>query len=98
MILLRLWRGELPLGEAFWTWAVLVGLLVNIASSIGFFWLMMAGQTVAGFIVGHALSLPYNLVAAVGVWRSAGRSDSDPRWAGAARLAVAIGMTILSLT
>ena len=98
MILLRLWRGDVPLAEAFWTWAVLVGLLVNVSTTIGFLWLMMADQVVAAFIVGYALSVPYNVVAAVGVWRSAARTDADPRWAGAARLAVVVGMTILSLT
>jgi hypothetical protein len=98
MALLRLWRGDYPLGEAFWTWAVLVGLLVNISTSIGFLWLVMAGQTAAAFVIGYLCSIPYNIVAAVGVWRSAGRPDADPRWAGPARLAAVLGMTILSLT
>lgn len=96
--LARLWRGEVPLGEAFWNWGVLGGLLVNVSTSIGFLWLMMAGQTVAAFIVGYAMSVPYNIVAAVGIWRAAGRPEADPRWAGAARLAAVLGMTILSLT
>jgi hypothetical protein len=94
----RLWRGDLPLAEAFWTWAVLVGLVVNVTTTIGFLWLLMADQVAAAFVVGYALSVPYNLVAAVGVWRSAGRADADPRWARPARLAVVVGMTILSLT
>lgn len=88
----------MPLAEAFWTWAVLVGLLVNILTTMGFLWLMMAEQRLAAFIVGYACSIPYNIVVAVGVWRSAGRPDADPRWAGAARLAAVLGMTILSLT
>jgi hypothetical protein len=96
--LVRLWRGEMPLGEAFWTWGVLVGLLVNILTSIGFLWLVMAGQTLAAFVVGYLCSVPYNILAAVGVWRAAGRPEADPRWAAPARLAVLIGMTILSLT
>jgi hypothetical protein len=98
VILRRLWRGELPLAEAFWTWAVLGGLLVNASTTLGFLWLLMLDQVVAAFLVGYALSVPYNLVVAVGVWRSAGRPEADPRWAGAARLAVVVGMTILSLT
>ena len=28
--------GELPLGEAFWTWAITVGLLVNVTTSMLF--------------------------------------------------------------
>lgn len=96
--LLRLWRGDMPLGAAFWNWAVLGGLLVNISTTIGFLWLVMAGQTMAAFIVGYGMSLPYNLVATVGVWRAAGRPEADPRWADAARIVTAVGMTILSLT
>jgi hypothetical protein len=96
--IVRLWRGDLPLAEAFWTWAVLGGLLVNVSTTIGFLWLLMAGQTIAAYVVGYGLSLPYNLVATLGVWRAAGRPEADPQWAGAARVAVAVGMTILSLT
>lgn len=98
MALLRLWRGEIPLGEAFWTWAVLVGLLVNVSTTIGFLWLVMEGRTVLAFVVGYLCSVPYNILAAVGVWRAAGRPGADPRWAGPARLAVVLGMTVLSLT
>ena len=98
MILLRLWRGELPLAEAFWTWAVLVALVVNLFTTIGFYWLVMAERTMAAFLVGYVVAVAYNILAGVGTWRSAGRPDADPRWAGPARLAVVIGMTILSLT
>lgn len=37
MTILALWRGDLPLADAFWTWTVFGGLIVNIATSIGFF-------------------------------------------------------------
>ncbi len=96
--MLRLWRGELPLPEAFWTWVVLGGLLVNVTTSIGFLWLIMAGLMVPAYVVGYGLSLPYNLVATVGTLRSASRPDADPRWAGMARAAVVLVMTVLSLT
>lgn len=96
--LLRLWRGELPLAEAFWTWAVTVGLVVNVTTSIGFMVLVMRDQPLAALVVGYALSVPYNILAAVGVWRSADRYDGPPRLAQAARIATAIGMTLLSLT
>jgi len=96
--MLRLWRGDLPLGEAFWSWAVLGGLLVNILTSIGFLWLVMAGMLVPAYVVGYGMSLPYNLVATVGVLRSAARADADPRWAGTARVVVVLLMIVLSLT
>ena len=31
-----LWLGELPLGEAFWTWAIGIGLVVNLTTSVLF--------------------------------------------------------------
>ena len=95
---LRLWRGELTLADAFWNWAVLGGLLVNVATSIGFLWLIMAGQMIPAYVVGYGMSLPYNLVATVGTLRSAARPDADPRWAGPARITVILLMTVLSLT
>lgn len=98
MALVRLWRGGLPLPEAFWTWAVLVGLLVNVSTSILFLWLVMAAQPawlLAAVYVGPIL---YNVVAATGVWRSAGRDDADPRWAGPARVVAVLGLAALSLT
>lgn len=98
MALLRLWRGELPLADAFWTWAVLVGLLVNITTSILYLWLIMAGQPVAVLVAVYVAPIPYNIVAGVGVWRSAGRPDADPRWAGPARLVAVLGLIVLSVT
>ena len=40
----RLWRGELPLPQAFWVWAVIGGLLVNGATSALFLTLLVGGQ------------------------------------------------------
>jgi len=95
---LRLWRGELPLPAAFWNWAVIGGFAVNGVTSFLFYFLIMGDEPLAAFIVGYALSLPYNLLATVGVWRSAGRYDGDPRWAGIARLVTLVMMALLSLT
>lgn len=94
----RLWRGELTLDSAFWTWAVIGGLLVNVTSSAAFLALVMAEQPVAAVVVGYVLSVPYNIVAVVGVWRSAARHEGDPRWAETARIVTAVGAIILSLT
>lgn len=35
-----LWRGDLPLFDAFWTWTVTVGLAINITTTILFLTLM----------------------------------------------------------
>jgi hypothetical protein len=96
--MLRLWRGEIPLATAFWNWAVLGGLALNLTTSILFLVLLSAERPIAALIVGYGLSVPYNIVVAVGVWRAAGRYQGDRRLADAARLVTVIGMSVLSLT
>jgi hypothetical protein len=83
---------------AFWHWAVAGALVVNLSTSVLFLVLIMQGQTVAAFFIGYACSVPYNILAGVGVWRSAARYVGPRHWAEAARLAAVIGLTILSLT
>ncbi len=56
--LLALWSGDLALNEAFWTWTVTVGLLVNIATSILFPVLILQDQPLAAVLVGYRLSVP----------------------------------------
>jgi hypothetical protein len=93
-----LWRGEMRLGEAFWTWTVLGGLFVNVSTSILFLILITYDRPVPALIVGYGLSLPYNLLALVGVWRSAARHDGTALEADLARGASAVLLAILSLT
>ena len=94
----RLWRGELELADAFWTWAVLVGLAVNLSTSAALLFLVMENRPIAAFVAGYAPSVPYNVIVAVGVWRSADRYDGERRWADLARIVTVTGMAILSLT
>lgn len=94
----RLWHGELELENAFWNWAVIGGLLVNLPSSALFLFLVSADRPILAVIAGYAFSVPYNLVAAVGVWRSADAYGGDPRWADLARLVTVIGALLLSVT
>lgn len=98
MKLQSLWRGELPLGEAFWTWAIGIGLLVNLASSMLFLGLMTMDRPWAALVVGYVLSVPYNLLATVGVWRSAARHEGDPGQANLARLVTVVVMLVLTVT
>lgn len=92
----RLWRGELPLAQAFWTWAVLGALLVNGTTSLAFLALLAQGWTWTALLVGYALSVPYNLVVLVGVWRAAERDRSV--LAEAARWVALVWLVLLSLT
>jgi hypothetical protein len=93
-----LWRGDLSLGDAFWTWVVLGGLLVNVTTSVLFLMLITQDLPVPALVVGYGVSLPYNFVATVGLWRSAARHDGPAHPADLARAASVILMTVLSLT
>lgn len=93
-----LWLGELPLGEAFWTWAIGVGLAVNVTTSALFLAMISADRPWSALVLGYGLSVPYDIVAAVGVWRSAARYDGPAGHADAARFAVVIVMLLLGVT
>jgi hypothetical protein len=93
-----LWLGELPLGEAFWTWALGIGLLVNLTTSVLFLALITIDQPWAALLIGYALSVHYNVVATVGVWRSAARYRGPSAHADLARIATVILMFLLSVT
>ena len=93
-----LWSGDLPLGEAFWTYAVVGGLAVNLITSLLFLALISWDRPLAALFVGYALSVPYNIVALVGVWRSAARYEGERIHADLARILTLVGMVLLSVT
>ncbi len=94
----RLWRGELSLSDAFWNWAVLGGIIINVVSSALFLFLISVDNPISAFIAGYAPSLPYNVIVTIGVWRSAERYAGERRWAELARIVTVIGMILLSAT
>ncbi len=93
-----LWAGDLPLGETFWTWAIGMGVLVNLITSGLFLTLITLDRPFAALLVGYGLSVPYNLVALVGVWRSAARYPGEARLADLARIVTALVMVLLTVT
>jgi hypothetical protein len=93
-----LWLGKLPLGEAFWTWVITIGLLVNVSTSVLFLALITADRPWAALFVGYALSVPYNALVTVGVWRSAACYEGPASRAELARLVTVIVMLLLSVT
>ena len=93
-----LWSGDLPLGEAFWTYAVTVALAINLGTTLLFLVLISWDRPIAALVVGYAFSVPYNVVALVGVWRSAARYDGARLHADLARIVTLVAMVILSLT
>jgi hypothetical protein len=93
----RLWRGELPLVQAFWGWLVLGGILVNGATTALNLILVTRDLALTGLIVGYAISVPYNLLALLGVWRAAeGYSGAwtSPAIARTAAFAIAIVLCV----
>ncbi len=94
----RVWRGELALADAFWSWAVLGGLAINGATSALLLILIMEDRPIFAFIAGYAPSVPYNVIVSVGVWRSAERYAGERRWADLARTVTITGMALLSVT
>ena len=94
----RLWRGEFALEDAFWSWAVLGGLAINVATSAALLVLIMEDRPILAIIAGYAPSVPYNVIVSVGVWRSAERYAGERRWADLARIVTIIGMALLSVT
>ena len=93
-----LWGGEYALSDAFWTWAVTMGLLVNVVTSVLFLILITQDLPWAALLIGYGISLPYNVVATVGVWRAAARYDGPAIHADLARVATLALMAALSLT
>jgi hypothetical protein len=93
-----LWRGDYALADAFWTWAVTLGVLVNVVTSVLFLILITQDLAWPALVIGYGVSLPYNLVALVGVWRSAARYDGPVIHADLARGATVVLMATLSLT
>ena len=93
----RLWRGDLPLSHAFWGWAVLGGLVVNGVTTALLVTLIIADRPIAAVIAGYVIPVPYNVVAAAAVWRSAEAYTGDRRWADLARIVAIGGLFLLSL-
>jgi hypothetical protein len=86
----RLWRGEEPLGRAFWLYTVLYGTLANTIATVGMFAAVVANAPVWLALLIHFLATPYNLFVVVAVWRSAGRYRGPHHWAALARIGVIV--------
>jgi hypothetical protein len=92
-----LWSGDLPLGEAFWTYAVAGGIAVNGITTLLLLALLAADRPIAALLLGYGLPLPYNVTALVGVWRSAARHQGKHLHAELARIVTPVLILVLSL-
>jgi hypothetical protein len=84
-----LWKGHLPLARAFWEYAVFYVALANLSATAAALGVLAADLPTALAVGIYLLPLPYNVVAVVGVWRSAETYAGPPHWATLAR-AVAV--------
>ena len=91
-----LWSGTVPLGEAFWWYAVGYALVLNLVTSLLFLLMVVkdAGTTV--LVLTFLLPIPYNLLVLVAVWRSAGRYLGPKKWAELARASSLIWLLVLT--
>jgi hypothetical protein len=90
MALAALWKGELPLSQAFWEYAIAYGTTANIVATAAVIAGVAAGLPDAIAIALSLLPLPYILTAIVGVVRSANRYQGPPKWVGVAKIAVIV--------
>ena len=95
--IMRLWRGEIGLARTFWRYAVLYGLIANLAATALAFTVIASGGPAVLAMVIFLLPIPYNVFAVVIVWRSAARHQGNARWADVARIAVILWAMLLTL-
>jgi hypothetical protein len=90
-----LWRGEIPLGQVFWTFAMGFGTILNLlATGVGLF-AMANGMPAPAAVAIHVLPIPYNILVLVGVWRSADAFAGHPALATAARVIAAVWFALM---
>jgi hypothetical protein len=86
--LTALWRGEMPLQIAFWHYAIYYGLILNLAASTISIILLLNDAPFALVLAVHLIPVPYSVLTAFGVWRSAHRYGGSSKFANFARFGV----------
>ena len=94
----RLWHGEVDLFAAFWGWLILGGILVNGMTTAINLVLVTRDLPITGLVVGYAVSVPYNLLAMIAVWRASEVHDGDPGVAKGLRWLAVIIAAVLCVT
>ncbi len=92
-LLLRLFRGEVPLIRTFWTFFLSLPLLGDLVFTYLIFPMLEVDSAVgtASIFMWAAFMLVYVGIMSVGVWRSASRYAGRPLWAMLAKLAAVFG-------
>ncbi len=76
---------------------MLYGTLANLFGTIASLAALSAGAPAVLVALIHLLPLPYNIVAGVGVWRSAGHYRGNSAWATLARVFVVVWAVVATL-
>jgi hypothetical protein len=92
-----LWHGETSLSHALWTVTLLYGTAINLAATGLMFAALAAGLPTLFAIAMHFLPLPYNVLALMAVWRSAGHYEGPRGHAAAAQLTAALWFVLVIL-
>lgn len=92
-----LWRGELPLGRAFWLWGILGGGLVSLFATLFALMLLAVNVPAPLALLVYAAHMPWNLVLLIGVWRSARRPEVGRDTASLARMTMLAWTVLLIL-
>jgi hypothetical protein len=95
--LAALWRGDIPLRQAFWEYAIAYGTIANIVGTGAAIATVAAGLPGALAILLFLMPLPYILTAVVGVVRSADKYRGPPKWATRAKIAVILWGVVMVL-
>ena len=86
--LVALWKGDVPLGQAFWGYAIVYGTIANVVATAAAITAVAASLPDALAIGLFLVPIPYILTAVIGVVRSADRYQGPPMWASMAKVAV----------
>lgn len=84
----KFWSGEIPMPEAFWRFGVLYGTMFNVLVTLTALGLASAEVSPWACAAVFLLPVPYNVMAAIAVWRSASAWQGAPIWSQLARYGI----------
>ena len=92
--IVRFWRGELPLGDAFWRYAVLYGIGAHVAGLVLLLALHLVGVPMGVAWAVSQISTLFSVFTLIGVWRSADRFGGRAFWADLAKIGAVFGAVV----